>query len=333
LTIKDIARESGYSIGTVSRCLNNRPGTSPEARKKIMEVVEKYHFKLNTNAQNLKSSGGNEVAILVKGTHNMLFASIVEDLQGTLKQKGYVSNVFYFDEDDNEVDYAAKVCAENKVGGILFLGSYSLYFKERFSEIQVPCVLVTNNAEDLGFELLSSVSTDDAEAASYAVRQLIAFGHKDIGILAGKMTDSEPARNRMRGVKEALDSFGLRIEDMPYEEAYYTPSSGYTAMQHMLRKNPGLTAVFAMSDAMAIGAVRAIFDAGLKVPDDISVMGFDGLDIANYMVPRLTTVRQHKERIASRSVEILIDCMSGRSGAIHEIEPFHLVPGESVRKI
>ena len=333
MTIKDIAKESGYSIGTVSRCLNNRPGTSPEARKKIMEVVEKYHFRLNTNAQNLKSSGGNEIAILVKGTHNMLFASIVEYLQGTLKQKGYVSNVFYFDEDDNEVEHAAKVCSENKVGGILFLGSYSLYFKERFSDIKVPCVLVTNNAEDLGFELLSSVSTDDAEAASYAVRQLVAYGHTKIGILAGKQAESEPAQNRMRGVREALEEFGLDIADMPYEEAYYTPASGYTAMQRMLKGNTGLTAVFAMSDAMAIGAVRAICDAGLKVPDDISVMGFDGLDIGNYMNPRLTTVRQHSERIAQRSVEILIDCMAGRSGAIHEIEPFHLVPGESVRKI
>ena len=94
---------------------------------------------------------------------------------------------------------------------------------------------------------------------------------------------------------------------------------------------PEITAVFAMSDVTAIGAMRAIHDRGLRVPEDISVMGYDGIDIGRYMVPQLTTIRQHREALASRSVEILLDCIEGKSSTVYEVETFNLVPGESVR--
>ena len=93
----------------------------------------------------------------------------------------------------------------------------------------------------------------------------------------------------------------------------------------------GLSAVFAMSDVLAIGAIRAILDRGLRVPEDISVIGFDGIDIGRYMMPRLTTIRQHREAIANRSVEVLLGCIEGQMKKVHEIQAFHLVPGESVR--
>jgi len=333
MTIKDIARESGYSLGTVSRCLNNQPGVSETAREKILAVTEKYNFRLNTSARSLKSRGGTDIAVLVKGMSNMLFASIVEQLQGNIKQKGYPVKVYYFDEDVNEVEYARQICTEDRVGGILFLGSNTDYFREGFSGIQVPCVLVTNSAEDLGFEKLSSVSTDDREAAMFAIEHLINLGHKNIGILSGDLKASDPAESRMEGCKAALQRHGIDPDTVPCEETYYSSSDGYHAMQRMLRQHPDITAVFAMSDVMAIGAIRAIRDAGKSVPEDISVIGFDGLELGNYLIPRLTTVRQHAERIALRSVEILTDNMEGMAQSIHEIEPFHLVPGESVRSI
>ena len=102
-------------------------------------------------------------------------------------------------------------------------------------------------------------------------------------------------------------------------------------MERLLDRMPELTAVFAMSDVTAIGAIRAIHDRGLRVPDNISVVGFDGIDVGRYMVPRLVTIRQYREVIAVRSVEILLSCIEGSSKAIYEVESFHLVPGESVR--
>ena len=104
-------------------------------------------------------------------------------------------------------------------------------------------------------------------------------------------------------------------------------------MQQLMQKMPDITAVFAMSDLMAIGAIRAIKDSGKIVPDDISVVGFDGLELAEYLYPKLTTIRQNRERIAQRSVEILLDCIDNGSKAVHETVPFSIIVGESTRKL
>ena len=130
MTIKDIARESGYAIGTVSRVLNNQPGVSEEARRSVMEVVEKYHFKLNNNAKLLKQQYNHGIAIIVKGTKNMLFAALVETLQKIITESGYACLLYYIGEDEHEVEQALQVCRDRQPMGILFLGSNKENFKE-----------------------------------------------------------------------------------------------------------------------------------------------------------------------------------------------------------
>lgn len=331
MTIKDIARESGYSVGTVSRVLNNSSDVSDKARKKIMEVVEKYHFQLNSNAKHLKKQSKDGIAIIIKGAQNMLFAAIVEQLQGLIRRKDYACMVCYLGEDDNEIEQAIKICTERRPLGILFLGSNLEYFRQRFSSVTVPCVLVTNSAAGLGFDNLSSVTTDDEGAAKFAIEHLCSLGHKNIGILGGKMAVSHAAVSRYEGCRKAFEEQGVSFDPAyQYEAAHFSISEGYYAMGRLLDKMPDITAVFAMSDVMAVGAIRAVKDRGLRVPEDISVVGFDGIDIGNYMVPRLTTIRQHREGIASRSVEILLKCIDESVPAVYEVEPFHFVQGESV---
>ena len=264
----------------------------------------------------------------------MLFAAIVEQMQGLIKQKGFACLIYYIDEDEDELEQALLVCRERRPLGILFLGSSQEYLKGRFSEIEIPCMLVTNSAESLGFSNLSSVGTDDTEAAKAAVQYLISLGHTNIGILGGKTEISHAAKARFDGCIKAFEEAGMPFSrDMQYVTARFSMPDGYHAMEKLLDKMPDITAVFAMSDVMAVGAMRAIHDRGLRVPEDISVMGFDGIELGRYMTPQLTTIRQHKERIASRSVEILLDCISENRPAVHEITSFHLIPGESVGKI
>lgn len=333
MTIKDIAKEAGYSVGTVSRVLNNSEDVSEKARKRIMEVVEKYHFRLNSNAKHLKKQSKDGIAIIIKGTQNMFLAAIVEQMQDLIRRKDYDCMVYYLNEDDNEVEQAIKICTERRPLGILFLGDNPEYFKKRFSAVTVPCVLVTTPGAGFEFDNLSSVSTDNEAAAKFAVEYLLSLGHKKVGILGGKIEISQIVFSRYRGCEKAFASNGISFDpEIQYETAYFTISDGYYAMQRMMKKMPDVTAVFAMSDVMAIGAIRAIRDAGLRVPEDISVIGFDGIDIGNYMVPRLTTIRQHSEKIASRSVEIILKNIDGDMMAVHEIEPFYLVTGESVCK-
>ena len=193
--------------------------------------------------------------------------------------------------------------------------------------------MVTDPGEEFGFDNLSSVSTDNEAAAQFAVEHLLSMGHEKVGILGGKVAISQTVFSRYKGCEKAFAERGMTFNpEVQYEAAYFTISDGYYGMRRMMKKMPDVTAVFAMADIMAIGAIRAIQDAGLRVPEDISVIGFDGLDIGNYTVPRLTTIRQHSEKIASRSVEILLHNIDGGAKAVHEIEPFYLVPGESVCK-
>ena len=333
VTIKDIARMSGYSVGTVSRVLNGSPNVSEDARQRVEAVVKANDFHLNSNAKHLRQQTNTGIAVIIKGTQNMLFASIVEQLQGLIRDRGYACLIYYIDEDDNEVELAVQVCRERHPQGILFLGSTLEDFRRQFEGITIPCVLVTNSAAGLGFSNLSSVSTDDDAAAEQAVEYLIALGHRNIGVLGGKIDLSNAAATRYRGCLRAFTA-----HDIPFDprrqliEARFALDSGYDAMNELLDKAPDITAVFAMSDIMAVGALRAIRDRGLRVPEDISVMGYDGIDLGRYLDPQLTTIRQYRDTIARRSLEILLDGMEGKP-AVHEVVPFSLIPGESVRKI
>lgn len=337
MTIKDIARESGYAVGTVSRVLNNQPDVSEKARKRIMAVVEKYHFRLNNNAKHLKQQNNSGIAIIVKGTRNMLFANMVESLQGLIKEKKYACIIDYIGENDNEVEQALQVCRERQPLGILFLGGNLENFKERFNEVDIPCVLVTNSTESLNFGNLSSVSIDDTVAAQKAIEYLVSLGHKEIGVLGGEMKEmkhSNPAKSRYDGCVLAFQKWNLAFNaQRQFEATPFTMEGGYEAMERLLDKMPNITAVFTMSDVMALGAIRAVKNKGLRVPEDISIIGFDGIEMGQYMVPRLTTIQQPSQKLASRCIEILLQQIREEQSAINELVPFSLIVGESTAKL
>ena len=164
MTIKDIAKLSGYAVGTVSRALNNQPNVSETARKAILEVAEKNNFVRNTNAQHLKMQG-RYIAILVKGVSNILLNSILEIIQKKIGETIYTSSVYVLDEYDNEAKTALKIYYEKRPAGIIFLGGNPERYEADFNQIKVPCVLITNQANNVSNKMLSSVGTDDISAA------------------------------------------------------------------------------------------------------------------------------------------------------------------------
>ena len=212
VTIKDIAKESGYSVSTVSRVLNHRNDVSPDAKKKIEEIVEKYHFVPNNNAKHLKQTNSESIGVLVKGISNMLFASIVEEIQRTVEKTRYTVIVSYLDEDDNEVEQALLLCRERKPLGLLFLGGNPEYFEQDFSRVDVPCVMVSTQSERMHFDNLSSVSTDDVEAAHCAVDALFEANHRQIGILGGNIETSFTSHQRFVGCAESFQSHGVAFD-------------------------------------------------------------------------------------------------------------------------
>mgnify|MGYP000843595741 FL=1 len=322
MNIKDIAAEAGYSVGTVSRVLNNRAGVSVRAKRRVLEIAEKYRFHINSNAKHLKQTDYMAVAIIVKGASNMLFSSIVEKLQELIYKEKYDCLIHYIEEEANEVEFAIKLIQERQPKGILFLGSNEKYFRESFAYIKIPCVMVANSAKTLGFAHLAGVCVDDKAGAKQAIGHLIKLGHRNISVIGGSMDKSSPSQERYLGIIEAFRENKIKFNpERQYESTCFSMRGGYTAMKKLLEKYSELSAVFAMSDVMAIGAMRAVREAGLEIPEDISVVGFDGIEMGKYLNPMLTTVKQPMSEIAEYSFNVLIKCIDGKE-AEHTLVPF-----------
>lgn len=329
MTIKDLAKKSGYSLGTVSRVLNGHPNVSEKARAAVMAVVKEQGFELNSNAKNLKQSQSNSILVVVKGRGNELFASMVEQYQQIFAQYPHPLIIDYIDELDDEVRRAAVLCREKKPLGILFLGGSDRNFREEFASISVPAVLVTNSAEQLGFGNLSSVATDDQKGAASAVDYLLRAGHRDILVLGGDRVLSDTSRWRYDGCVEAFARHDCAFEESHYFTCRFSCRSGYETMKRALDEGVACSAVFAMADVIAIGAIRAIRDHGLRVPEDLSVIGYDGLQIGDYLIPKLSTVAQPVETMARRSAAILLSHIREPGPAKHITVPFALAFKES----
>ena len=333
MTIKDLAEKTGYSVATISRVLNNHPNVSVTARETITRAVEESGFQLNTNAKQLKQHA-KSILVVVKGTSNEMFSEMVETIQKLVSRTSYPLYVDYMDEDSNEVLRAVHLCREKKPLGILFLGGNSRNFQNDFDKIDIPCVLVSNDASGLNFSNLSSVCTDDRQAARCAMDSLIAMGHRKFVIVGGDRNVSDTSRLRYEGCLQSFRKHGIEYdEELDYLGVRFSCQDGYNATQKLIADGRSFTALFAIADVMAIGAIRALHNNGLRVPRDVSVMGFDGLPLGSFMIPQLSTVFQSAQAMAQRGVEILVDRIENGGEPCHEFVPYSLLQRESTRRI
>ena len=334
MTIKDLAHQTGYSVGTVSRVLNNQPNVSEKARKAILEAADACGFQLNTNAQELKQQRSNNILVLVKGSSNQLFGNLVEAIQARVAASPYHLVVDYMDQDSNEVLRAVQLCRMKKPLGLLFLGGNRRHFQECFDQIDVPSVVVTNDVSGMGFPNLSSVFCNDSQAVTEAIERLIALGHREIAVVGGDRDVSDTTRQRYEGYTAAMNAHGLTFDpERDYVTVRFSYSGGYGGAEKLLRSGKKHTAIFCMADVMAMGAIRALTDHGKRVPEDVSVVGFDGLSIGEFIVPRLSTVSQSVDALAQRSVELLRQSIEGKSEAVHEVVPARIQWRESTKEI
>ena len=322
MTIKDLAALTGYSLGTISRVLNNQPNVSEKARKAILEAADASGFQINTTAQQLKQTKTQNIVVLMKGTSNQLFAALLENIQKRMNGSPYHLVVDYMDEDGNEVLRAIQLCREKKPRGVVFMGGNRRHFEGDFHRIDVPCVLVTNDASGLPFENLSSVCSNDDQAVQDMMEQLLRMGHRRIAIIGGDRQISDTTRRRYQGCLSVMKAHHIDFdEDLDYVGVRFSSADGYRAAEELLSRNRKHTAIFCMADVMAMGAIRALSDHGLKVPQDVSVIGFDGLPIGDYTVPRLATVRQDVNMLAQRGVELLLQGIERSAKSVHEVVP------------
>ena len=334
MTIKDLAKKTGYGVATVSRVLNNHPNVSKKARQTILQAVQESNFEINANAKHLKQQHATSILVVVKGTSNEMFSEMVEIIQSIVAKTDYPLIVDYQDEDEDEVHRAAQLCREKKPRGILFLGGNRQNFLRSFHKIDIPCVLVSNDASQFPFENLSSVSTDDRQAACSATDALIALGHKKFVMIGGDRAVSDTGRLRYEGHLQSLKNHNICFdEELDYQGTRFSYQAGYDATKKLLDNGREFTALFAAADVMAIGAIRALRDGGLRVPEDVSVVGFDGLPLGGYLVPQLSTVQQSVKPMTERSVQLLLQNLEQGGVARHETVPFTICLRESTRRM
>jgi len=313
MTIKDIARTCGVSISTVSRVLNNRPDVSPEVRRHVMAVVEREGYIPNNSARDLVRSQSDAIGVVVRGTGNLFFSSMIKTISRQIDQAGCTMVLRQIDSDDDEVKAGAILEREKKLRGLIFLGGRFDYTPAELSLIGVPyvCCSYTNRFGSLKDKDYSSVSIDDYQTAYRAVQKLLDLGHRRIAALVPSCADRSISQLRYKGYRDALSDHGIDPDESLLMETggYFNMPEAYAGMEALLQQKVDFTALFTVSDTMAIAAIKALSDHGRRVPEDCSVIAIDGLNMSEYTIPTLTTMVQPAEEMGRESVSILMDIL------------------------
>lgn len=316
ITIKDIARMCGCGVSTVSRALNNHPDINEETRNKILNVVKETGFVPNNSARNLKITDSKTIAVLIKGIANPFFMKMIKIMEQEIQRQKYSLILQHVEFDQDEVDVAIELEREKKLKGIIFLGGYFNHTKEKLDKINVPFVISTVNMTEEYSSNYASVAVDDVKESYKIVDYLCKLGHKKILLISADPNDESIGKLRKEGYMKALSENGIPVNEnlivpMSNDADSYSMKAGFLTLQEALNRNLDFSAVFAISDAVAIGACRALADAGKSIPGDVSVVGFDGIDNAKYYSPRITTIRQPFEDMAKASIKLLFKYIEG----------------------
>ena len=331
MTIKDIAKLSGVGVSTVSRVLNDRPDVSEESRRRVLEVIAEHNYLPNNSARSLVRTKSDTVGLVVRGVQNPFYTDIIRAIEHKLDLAGYTMVMRQIASCDDEVKCGAVMEREKRLQGLIFLGGRSDYSPAELALLNVPfvCCTYTNAYGTLDPSKYSSVSIADEQEAYRAVSELYKNGHRRIAVLTADPDDSSISQLRYLGYQRALRDFGLteHPEDLICAEDF-TIANAYAAMQKRLRSPADFTAVFAIADDMAIGAMRAFFERGLRVPEDISVVGFDGIDLGRFQTPSLTTLAVDARDFGEKAFELLYASMTQETTSFYSSK-LKLIQGES----
>lgn len=319
LTIKDIAKLCNVGISTVSRAINNDPTINKDTRERVLKVVEEYHYVPNNSARNLKMTESNTIALLIKGIDNQFFQGMLKLFEEVLKKKEYSFLIHAVGEDQDDASVALELTKEKRLKGIIFLGGLINYSEEKINMLNIPYVLCTVAINrKVPKQNFLSVSINDEEESYRAVDYLCKKGHTKIAVIAGKKSDYAVGKLRLEGYKRALKENGIEYDEsliryMCADLPEFSSANGYQVTKELLESGISFTAIYAISDLIAFGAYKAVFDAGKRIPEDYSVMGFDGLEMTKYFHPSLTTMVQPCKQMVENSIELLMGAIHGET--------------------
>lgn len=311
VTIKEVAKAANVSIATVSRVLNDRYDVNPETRQKVRDTVARLKYIRNGNAFNLKLKHGSFVGIILKGRRNLFLTSIAESLLSLAKSSDLKLLIEIIAEEEDEFDALIRLRQTRNISCAVFLGSHPSNGSEAVARIDIPCVFTTVDASFLKLDHVSSVCVDNYACGYQVAEKLIALGHRSIALVGYLGNANDSVAQRFHGAIDAMKVSGISFDEELLSYSNFTLKSGYDAMIRLLDSKKSFTAAMAMSDIVAIGAMKALKDRGLSVPDDVSLVGFDGIEQAAYTIPSLATVVQNVDALAKTSFELIVSALNG----------------------
>lgn len=333
ITIREIAKLCGVGVSTVSRAINNHPDINEETKKKIMDIIKENHYIPNNSARNLKRSDSNAIAVLVKEIGNPFWGKILDVMSREILKKKYSLILQNVQDEEDEVKIAVQLQMEKRLKGIVFLGGMFSYDKELLKRLTIPFVLSTTGRKLPDVPQACAMVSAEGEKESYTmIDYLCRCGHKRIVLLTTLKGDTGLGKSHLEGYKRALEKNGVPFDENLIEylgegKQIFSIENGYRAVKKLMENGLDFTCIYAISDILAMGACKAVMDAGKRVPEDISIAGSDGLEIAEYYNPSITTIFKQREQMAEESIRILFDMIEGKA-----VKPVTLLQGKLVKR-
>ena len=308
ISIKDVARLAGVSASTVSRVVNQRQYVKPEIRERVLALVKETGYVPNNAARSMVLKRTFTVGIVIPYAFNMFQRQLFSSIEHHLESFGYRTSFFFAKwEPESELKCLRRLKGEKLDGVIMIHEIRHPEFYEYLSRSTLPAVFCTFERPELDFP---SIHVDEEEGARAATRHLIELGHRRIALLSGSQFSF--ATQREVGYRTALEAAGIAFDEkLTVRAPYYSAEEGRESMRDLLSSARPLTAVFAETDELAIGAIRALFESGFSVPRDVSVVGFDDIDICAFLSPSLTTVRQPIQEMGKKTAELMSGLIAG----------------------
>jgi len=348
ITIKDIAREAGVSTATVSYVINGSRPVMPEKRQRVLDVIARTNYQPNRVAKSLRTKKTNTIGILAEDILDFPTVGIINGISEYVEQTDYnillndlrLLDSLYnkYDQIISQKDKINKALSflifGAKVDAVIYVGMFDRDISEIITNINKPIVIAYSTSSD---EHTCSVTYENEDAATELTRHLIDYGHKHIAVITG-LAHTTPAQIRLRGINRAFKEAGLILDSALVRNGDWERSSGYTCMKDLLESEHDEmpTAVLAMNDLMAVGAMDAIREAGLKVPEDISVVGFDNREVSEFVFPKLTTVEIDLKAIGFAAAQMVTQKLNEdeeNAKSRNEVIPSRLLMRDTVIKM
>ncbi len=320
-TIRDVAALAGVSHQTVSRVINESERVSPETRQKVEQAIEQLGYQPNAIARDMARGSTRILACLSPNLTDYTFASLIEGAEAEARRLGYFLLAASAPDAATFATLVEQLVASRRTEGLLVINPYADE-RHAFLPTTVPVVFLGARPHR---EKVDSVSLDELAAGQAATRHLIDLGHRQIAHLTGPSVE-DCSQDRLAGYQAALQQAGLPVDPGLIRETDWSATSGYQAVQAWLAGGQQFTALFAQNDRLAVGAIRALRDAGLRCPADVSVVGFDDIPLASYFDPSLTTMRQDIELSGKEAASLLVRRLEDPAApVIHQVLQAELV--------